>query len=238
MIRILSVAILFVVSFSSSGQTADELYKSALAQLSDKNYVEAISLLDQAISKNKSNVSYLLKRGEAKYLSGKGILAIQDFNRVIQLDAENSMAYAFRSAIYVDMKDYKGAIIDCQKALEIDPKNELAYVRMGDAYITQDPSDFIEAMKSYNYAINLNPKNKTALQNRGIAKKELKDYHGAIDDFNQAIIIDAEYGLAYMNRGICKSLLGDTPGACIDWFLAGEMGVEEAASYIKTRCKQ
>lgn len=238
MIRILTTVLLFVVSFSVFGQTADELYKSALVQLSDKNYAEAISLLDQAISNNKSNVNYLLKRGEAKYLSGKGILAIQDFNKVIQLDAENSMAYAYRSAIYVDMKDYKGAIIDCQKALEIDPKNELAYVRMGDAYISQSPSDFIEAMKSYNYAINLNPKNKTALQNRGVAKKELKDYYGAIDDFNQAIIIDAEYGAAYMNRGICKSLLGDTPGACIDWFLAGEMGMEEAASYIKTRCNQ
>jgi tetratricopeptide (TPR) repeat protein len=136
------------------------------------------------------------------------------------------------------MKDYKGAIEDCVKALEIDPKNELAYVRMGDAYFSQDPADYIEAMKAYNYAINLNQKNKTALHNRGVAKKELKDYHGAIDDFNKAIILDAEYGSAYMNRGIGKSLLGDTPGACIDWYLAGEMGQPEANDYIESRCNQ
>ena len=195
-------------------------------------------MFSQAVSNDKTNIDYLLKRGEAKFKSGKGILAIQDFNKVIQLDAENSQAYALRSAIYVNMKDYKGAIEDCMKALEIDPKNELAYVRMGDAYFSQDPADYIEAMKAYNYAINLNPKNKTALHNRGIAKKELKDYHGAIDDFNKAIILDAEYGSAYMNRGIGKSLLGDTPGACIDWYLAGEMGQSEANDYIASRCNQ
>jgi hypothetical protein len=66
----------------------------------------------------------------------------------------------------------------------------------------------------------------------------LKDYHGAVEDCNKAIILDAEYGSAYMNRGICKSLLGETSGACIDWYLAGEMGVEEAADYIETRCNQ
>jgi len=109
---------------------------------------------------------------------------------------------------------------------------------MGDAYFSQDPADYIEAMKAYNYAINLNQKNKTALHNRGVAKKELKDYHGAIDDFNKAIILDAEYGSAYMNRGIGKSLLGDTPGACIDWYLAGEMGQTEANDYIASRCNQ
>ena len=206
--------------------------------MESKNYEEAIESLNQALTKDKNNTDYLLKRGEAKFLTGKGILAIQDFNKVVQIDSENSMAYAFRSAIYVDLKDYKGAISDCQKAIELDPNNELAYVRMGDAYFSQNPADYIEAMKSYNYAINLNQNNKTALHNRGIAKKELKDYHGAIDDFNKAIILDAEYGTAYMNRGICKSLLGDTPGACIDWYLAGEMGVDEASSYITTRCNQ
>lgn len=219
-------------------QTPKELYSEALEKMDDKSFKEAIDLLNQAIAEDKSNTEYLLKRGEAKYSSGKGILAIQDFNKVISMDADNSMAYAFRSAVYVDLKDYKGAIEDCKKALEIDPKNELAYIRMGDSYFSMDTPDYIEAMKAYNFAINLNDKNKTALHNRGIAKKELKDYHGAIDDFNKAIILDAEYASAYMNRGICKSLLGDTPGACIDWYLAGELGESEAQDYIATRCNQ
>lgn len=234
----LILILLLTQSFLSLSQTADEFYDQGLDKLEEKEYKDAIELFNQAVSNDKSNTTYLLKRGEAKYRSGKGILAIQDFNKVIQLDSENSEAYALRSAIYVDMKDYKGAIEDCKKALEINPKNELAYVRMGDAYFSMKPADYIEAMKAYNYAINLNPNNKTALHNRGVAKKELKDYHGAIDDFNKAIILDAEYGSAYMNRGIGKSLLGDTPGACIDWYLAGEMGEAEAAQYIATRCNQ
>ena len=230
--------LLLVFSLSSYAQSSSEVLAKASEHVANKEYKEAIEVLSEAIGEDKNNTSLLLKRGEVKYLSGKGILAIQDFNKVISIDAKNSMAYANRSAVYVDLKDYKSAIEDCQKAIEIDAKNELAYIRMGDSYFSMEDPNYIEAMKAYNYAINLNAKNKTALHNRGYAKKELKDYHGAIDDFNKAIIIDAEYGSAYMNRGICKSLLGDTRGACIDWYLAGEMGESEAADYIATRCNQ
>ncbi|MFM1875463.1 MAG: hypothetical protein RL266_1200 [Bacteroidota bacterium] len=236
--RILLIIALSAISQLTFSQTAKENYTLALGKIEAGEFGEAIELLNKALADDKNNTDYLLKRGEAKYRSGKGILAIQDFNKVIQINSDNSMAYAFRSAIYVEMKDYKGAIEDCKKALELDPKNELAYVRMGDAFFSMEPADYVEAMKAYNYAINLNEKNKTALHNRGVAKKELKDYHGAIDDFNKSIIIDAEYASAYMNRGICKSLLGDTPGACIDWYLAGEMGEAEAAEYIASRCNQ
>lgn len=238
MLKPLQILALLLVATLSFGQSANELYSQALEKMDNAEYADAISLLTDVISEDKNNTDYLLKRGEAKYLSGKGILAIQDFNKVISLDASNSMAYAFRSAVYVDLKDYKSAIDDCQKALKIDPKNEIAYIRMADSYFFMENPNYIEAMKNYNEAINLNEKNKTALHNRGFAKKELKDYRGAIDDFNKAIIIDAEYASAYMNRGICKSLLGDTPGACIDWYLAGELGEAEAQDYIATRCNQ
>jgi tetratricopeptide (TPR) repeat protein len=238
MLRNTLAFILLTFCATTFAQSSSETLKNADEKLGNKEYQEAIKLLSDALAEDKNNSDLLLKRGEAKYLSGKGILAIQDFNKVISIDASNSMAYAFRSAVYVDLKDFKSAIEDCKKALELDPNNELAYIRMGDSYFSMEDPNYIEAMKAYNYAINLNDKNKTALHNRGFAKKELKDYLGAIDDFNKAIIIDAEYGSAYMNRGICKSLLGDTPGACIDWYLAGEMGQEEAQDYISTRCNQ
>ena len=234
---ILPLILIFSINFSSA-QTAEELYDKGTQSFENKDYSEALKFFNEAISKDRNNTTYLLKRGETKSLAGKSILAITDYNKVIQLDAENSMAYALRSAIYVELRDFKSAIEDCEKALELDPKNELAYIRMGDSYISMDTKDHLEAMKAYNYAININPDNKIALHNRGVAKKELKDYYGAIEDFNKAIIIDAEYGSAYMNRGICKSLLGDTPGACVDWFLAGEMGQAEAEEYIATRCNQ
>jgi len=230
--------IFLTISLFVNAQSGNELYQQALEKMENQEFKEAIELLNDAVTNDKNNTDYLLKRGEAKYRSGKGILAIQDFNKVISIDDQNSMAYAFRSSVFVELKDYKSAIEDCMKALELDAANEMAYIRMGDSYFSMEDPNYIEAMKAYNQAINLNAKNKTALHNRGFAKKELKDYLGAIDDFNKAIIIDAEYGSAYMNRGICKSLIGDTPGACIDWYLAGEMGEAEAEEYIATRCNQ
>ncbi|MCF8463430.1 MAG: tetratricopeptide repeat protein [Flavobacteriales bacterium] len=238
MLRQLLLAFFLLISNQIFAQTAAESFAKGVQLADEENYSDALTELNAALKEDKDNVKYLLKRGDVKYLSGKSILAIQDYNKVIQLDAKNSEAYASRSAIYIELKDYKSAIEDCQKAIAINPKNEMAYIRMGDALISQEPKDWIEAMKTYNYAINLNPNNPKALHNRGRAKRELKDYYGAIDDFNKAILLDAEFGSAYMNRGIAKSLVGDTPGACIDWYLAGEMGEAEAADYITTRCKQ
>ena len=43
-------------------------------------------------------------------------------------------------------------------------------------------------------------------------------------------------GEAFMNRGFVKELLGDLDGACRDWKKANELGIQQAAKYIK-ECK-
>lgn len=48
-----------------------------------------------------------------------------------------------------------------------------------------------------------------AYNNRGIAKKNLKDYKGAIKDYTKAIEIDPDYTTAYNNREIAKNNLND-----------------------------
>ena len=58
-------------------------------------------------------------------------------------------------------------------------------------------SDFNEAIKNYNKAIELNPKITEAYWARGSAKAYLKNYRGAIADFNKAIELNPKYTQAY-----------------------------------------
>jgi tetratricopeptide (TPR) repeat protein len=72
------------------------------------------------------------------------------------------------------LKDYKGAIIDFNKAIDLNPKSILSY-----------------------YYIN-------AYHNIGNSKYLLKDYKGAIIDFSKYIEHKPEFATAYYKRGICK----------------------------------
>lgn len=65
--------------------------------------------------------------------------------------------------------------------------------------------DYQGAVKEYDAAIDLNPKDPKLFNNRGAAKTELKDYSGAIKDFTQAIELDPSNAKNYSNRGLVQA---------------------------------
>ena len=84
----------------------------------------------------------------------------------------------------VDKGDYQGAIADCNKAIELDPKYTKAYGNRGIA--KYELGDNQGAIADYNKAIELDPKNAKAYHNRGWAKGELGDNQGACLDWSKA----------------------------------------------------
>ena len=72
--------------------------------------------------------------------------------------------------------------------------------------------------------------------NSAYDKAENGDYYGAISDYTKAIEIDPKYTDAYFNRGIEKELIEDFKGACADWRKASDLGVEDAANWVRDQC--
>jgi len=95
-----------------------------------------------------------------------------------------------------------------------------------------DAGDYQEAIKDYNKAIELNPKDAEAYYNRGLAKVKLGDYRGAIEDFNKAIEINPKIAEAYNNRGVAKGDLGDYRGEIEDYNKAIEINPKHTKSSI------
>jgi len=54
--------------------------------------------------------------------------AIQDFNKVIELNPNYALAYFYRGTAKSDLEDYHGAIKDYNKAIELYPKYAHTYV--------------------------------------------------------------------------------------------------------------
>ena len=117
---------------------------------------------------------------------------------------------------------HKNAIVDFDKAIELNPEHVRAYYKRGKA--KYHINDYVGAIDDCTHAIKLNPEHARAYNGRGVAKIKLGDsklddgdeekarylYQEAIDDGTQAITIDPKDAGFYSNRGVAKFKLGES----------------------------
>ena len=82
------------------------------------------------------------------------------------------------------LQDYRGAIADYTKAIEINPNYADTYGNRGNA--KERLQDYRGAIADYNKAIELIPNYANAYNTRGLAKAALKDLDGACLDWSKA----------------------------------------------------
>lgn len=104
-----------------------------------------------------------------------------------------------------EKNEFMDALLNLNKALEIDPNFAPAYYLRGN--IKDNFEDRHGAMKDYNTSLEKNAKFADAFFARGNVKMKLQDYYGAIADYTSAITINENYIEAYFNRGRAKQFL-------------------------------
>ena len=129
----------------------------------------AIGDFTQAIKKDPDDVDAYYKRGVAKMMqqdidSSTVNEAISDFDKAIVLDSifgstrldwEVSKAYCNRGISKGMIGNNKGAVVDLNRAIELDPDYVDAYYNLGAAYLNLRRVE--EAVDNYKKAIELNP---------------------------------------------------------------------------------
>ena len=112
---------------------------------------------------------------------------------------EAAETYLNRGVANSQKGEYKGAISNYSKAVEIDPGFVVAYLNRGYTYSRLGEHE--KAISDYNKAIELNPRYAIAYNNRGFVYRKMGEYDKAIADFTKAIELDPKYATAYYNRG-------------------------------------
>ncbi len=87
-----------------------------------------------------------------------------------------------------------------------DPNFFWAYNTRGNAYFQKN--DLANAIKEYDSAIKLNPKDPQAYNNRGTAHLQQGQYAPAVQDYTAAITADPKDDAAYNNRAMANFRLG------------------------------
>jgi tetratricopeptide (TPR) repeat protein len=123
----------------------------------------------------------------------------------VNLLAQNPKELTQKGRELYEKREFMEALLNLNKALEIDPNYSNAYYLRGN--IKDNFDDRHGAMKDYNTALEKNPKFADAFFARGNVKMKLQDYYGAINDYTAAISINENYIEAYFNRGKAKQYL-------------------------------
>lgn len=154
---------------------------------------------------------------------------------IIAKKSQNPNDYFNKGVIKAQANDFKGAILDFNMVIELNPKFAEAYYNRGSAkFRLQDNKGAIE---DFNKAITINPTFAQAYYNRGVVKVQLQDYKGALPDFNKTIELQSDFADAYLNRGLMKIVLGTKESGCIDLNKASALGSTKADNAIKMYCK-
>jgi tetratricopeptide (TPR) repeat protein len=121
--------------------------------------------------------------------------------------------------------DYQEVIIAQTQAIELNPRDPLAFYTRGVAYYRL--GDHQSAITDYTQAIDLNPMLETTYYRRGFSYYLTKDYSSAIVDYNRSIKLKPDFALAYSSRGYAYRDLYGEQEALIDWRFAAKLFKEQ-----------
>jgi tetratricopeptide (TPR) repeat protein len=135
----------------------------------------------------------------------------------------------FKGIAYDINGQWDEAIVEYNKAIEINPGYAQSYFTRGGHYVQKGQYD--KAISDFNKVIEINPKYATAYTNRGAVYVGKGQYDKAISDFNKAIEINPRDADAYLNRGVAYVGKGQCDKAISDFNKAIEINPRDADAY-------
>jgi tetratricopeptide (TPR) repeat protein len=202
---------------------AEIYYKECLAilnnttnnALSDSLSSRALELADKCIMLDPNVSKYHRVKGSSLIHQNDYSNALNSYDRAIELDSTNFLAWMGRGIVYKNLKDFVRAEQSFIKSAEIDRLDASVWFNLGSLYRELDKPYM--ALVAYDESIVLNP-NGLTLNNRGNLKVSLKFYDSAISDFSLAITLDSLNKQPYNSRGFCYFLMGNYENALKDFF--------------------
>jgi tetratricopeptide (TPR) repeat protein len=189
-----------------------------------KYYLPILPIITAAIISINQKVAIGIHLFEFKQSGGLVAVINSEFGRDrTSLIAQNNsqvvkaQKYSKLALQKVLTRDFKGALADLDRAIQIDPNYAKAYNSRGTVKMLGF-KDYQGAALDINRALQIDPKLSAAYTNRGTLKAmESQDYQGALVEFNRAIQINPNDIDAYTNRAATKyRFLKDRAGGIAD----------------------
>jgi tetratricopeptide (TPR) repeat protein len=170
-----------LLSYNGKDKEADVEFKQVLAKVDHLNDLNSLILAARA------------HRSLKEYKE-----ATDHLSKAIKMSPNTIYLYEIRGDDYMGSFEVKKAETDFHHGTVIAPSNPIPRMRLGYCKIVSRMYD--EAIKDFDKALSLYPRNGFALSNRGLSNHELGKHKEAVKDYSDAIALDSTYAENYRSR--------------------------------------
>jgi tetratricopeptide (TPR) repeat protein len=171
-----------------------------------------------------------VKKALTFWNAGKYNEALQLLNDIIRANPDDGTAYELRGNIYAFLNNFKKAIDDYTKAIELRPDLAASYYYRATIYTLTN--NYAPAIKDYTRALELQTGYYEAYFHRGTIYSRSGNQQRAITDFTRVIELRPGYSEAYLYRGIALEETGKYDDALRDLNKALELNPRLEKGYI------
>jgi clan AA aspartic protease (TIGR02281 family) len=166
--------------------------------------------------------------------SGKNYpLAFSKVNAQISSNPEKELWYFVRAQLFEGKFNYKAAIIDYTKLMELTDIDYKANILSYRAKCFSNAGMYEQSIKDYSEAISFDSTNAYYYGNRGDVKRLMGDFNGAIGDITNAIMIEPRESWFYYRRGwIQEEFLKNIEAGLNDYNEAISINKDYAYTYL------
>ncbi len=193
----------------AAGENGEARGRDAAAAMQRGQIEKATQLYTEALADtglpNSRRAALHNDRGVAFARLNQSRVAIDDFNRAVQLSPETASIYNNRGNVLLTIGFGREAVKDFDRALLLAPGYAAAYSNRANALARLGEND--AAVRDFSHAIRLVPQNAAALTGRGRLHLSQNRPHAALRDFSRAVGHDARFGAGYKARADAKLAL-------------------------------
>jgi serine/threonine protein kinase/Tfp pilus assembly protein PilF len=222
-------------SLSPEGAPEVLAAQAALA-LAEARYEDALSLCERVLAQTQTDEQVWMLQAKAKYFRRdyRGAIATLDV-LIADVMPQLAEAHALRAAAREKLKDFRGALEDATRALDLDPRSASAWVTR--AWARNGLEDYEGTAQDAGRALELDPANLPACFARAWARERQDRLVDAEAEYTRMIDRRPSFGLAYTLRGWVRERLGHWREAGDDYAQAlrnGQDGPEDHANWART----
>ncbi|MEG4504890.1 tetratricopeptide repeat protein [Microcoleus sp. F6_B4] len=163
-----------------------------------KDYVSALNLANKLVA-IRGKARDWLEKGQCLQNLERYDEALESFDRALELNDNDKLAWRIRGGLLNNLKRYDGALASFDRAIALDDNDRLAWVLRGNVlYDLKRPQ---EALASLDKAIELGANYQPVWALRGYVLHNLERYEEALASFDKAIELGANYHHIWVLRG-------------------------------------
>jgi len=162
--------------------------------------IPEVAEISAQIEKNPKNAELYFRRGLIYHKLELDSLALTDFQSAVDRDSTQAKYFSAIGDLLFEHKDISGSIKWIQKAIYLNPDDEVAHLKMGKMFLFAE--DYPKAFAEINTVLRSNVYNAEAYFLKGMCYKSMKDTAKAISSFQTAVQTEPRYVEAHLQLAL------------------------------------